>query len=117
MKNLGERYHSEFVTLLCLLAAMHPTGTLLPVIGADVDPSISFSNISTTARWTSPPQSANKGMTVTAASGQQKNHSVPNKTAELIPGMHDASYRGVRDTLHPLSNTAQKDALPHGPQP
>jgi hypothetical protein len=52
---LGEGHHSELITLLYLLVVMHPTGTLLPVTRADVDPSISFSNISTTAaRWISP---------------------------------------------------------------
>jgi hypothetical protein len=75
-KNFGERHHSELVTMLCLLVVMDPTGTLLPVPGADVVPSVSFSNISTTtaARWTSP-QSAKKHMAVTAASVQPTKYS------------------------------------------
>jgi hypothetical protein len=119
MKNLGERHHSELVTLLCLLVAMHPTGTLLPVTGAD--PSISYSNISTIdARRTSPHSlqrhesyscicSTNK--IIILCQTAQLNCS----SLKLIPGIHDASYRRERDILHPLSYTAQKDPPPPWP--
>jgi hypothetical protein len=85
MKNFGERHHTELVTLLCLLVAMHPSGILLPVTGADVDPSISFSNISTTAAGrTSHHSLQTKAQQLHLHLFKQQNHqSLPNSIAEL----------------------------------